>query len=121
MARKAYITVMVHPEERARVREALRATDFGQGKDWSCQLSFEDPMTGIDVMVSLSTHDPDGNSLDRYNKIYLEVLERQRTLLDDMNHSADFDEELIRKYLSLIDLEEFKMREKQLHEADTPD
>jgi len=38
-----------------------------------------------------------------------------------MNHSADFDEELIRKYLSLIDLEEFKMREKQLHEADTPD
>ena len=69
----------------------------------------------------LSTHDPDGNSLDRYNKIYLEVLERQRTLLDDMNHSADFDEELIRKYLSLIDLEEFKMREKQLHEADTPD
>jgi Na+/H+ antiporter len=69
----------------------------------------------------LSTHDPDENSLDRYNKIYLEVLERQRTLLDDMNHSADFDEELIRKYLSLIDLEEFKMREKQLHEADTPD
>ena len=29
-----------------------------------------------------------------------------------MNHRAEFDEELIRKYLSLIDLEEFKIREK---------
>jgi len=28
--------------------------------------------------------------------------------------SADFDEELIRKYLSLIDMEEFRLREKQL-------
>ena len=55
---------MVHPDERARVREALRATGFGQAKDWSCQLSFEDPMTGIDVMVSLSTHDPDRAALD---------------------------------------------------------
>jgi CPA1 family monovalent cation:H+ antiporter len=29
-----------------------------------------------------------------------------------MNHRAEFDEELIRKYLSLIDLEEMKVREK---------
>jgi len=29
-----------------------------------------------------------------------------------MNRHAEFDEELIRKYLSLIDLEEFKIREK---------
>jgi len=29
-----------------------------------------------------------------------------------MNHHPEFDEELIRKYLSMIDLEEFKIREK---------
>jgi CPA1 family monovalent cation:H+ antiporter len=34
-----------------------------------------------------------------------------------MNHRAEFDEELIRKYLSLIDLEEFKIREKILREV----
>jgi monovalent cation/hydrogen antiporter len=33
-----------------------------------------------------------------------------------MNRFAEFDEELIRKYLSLIDLEEFKIRGKQLQE-----
>jgi monovalent cation/hydrogen antiporter len=29
-----------------------------------------------------------------------------------MNNRAEFDEELIRKYLSLMDIEEFKVREK---------
>ena len=33
-------------------------------------------------------------------------------LLDKMNHKAEFDEDLIRKYHALIDLEEFKAREK---------
>jgi CPA1 family monovalent cation:H+ antiporter len=46
--------------------------------------------------------------------VYLELLEQQRKLLNEMNRSAEFDEELIRKYLSLIDMEEFKIREKQL-------
>jgi monovalent cation/hydrogen antiporter len=54
------------------------------------------------------------NSLTKYQRIYLELLDRQRRMLDQMNHKAEFDEELIRKYLSLIDLEEFKIREKQL-------
>ena len=62
----------------------------------------------------LHVHEPTGNSLARYRTVYLELLERQRTLLDEMNQSADFDEELIRKYLSLIDMEEFRLREKQL-------
>ncbi|MGA9772177.1 MAG: Na+/H+ antiporter [Blastocatellia bacterium] len=57
------------------------------------------------------------NSLKSYQIIYLELLEQQRRLLDEMNGFAEFDEELIRKYLSLIDLEEFKIRENQL----TPD
>lgn len=59
------------------------------------------------------------NSLQSYQAIYLELLEQQRRLLNEMNRFAEFDEELIRKYLSLIDLEEFKFREKQLQEIDS--
>lgn len=55
-----------------------------------------------------------GNSSVRYQAVYLELLEQQRRLLDEMNHSAEFDEELIRKYLSLIDLEEYKIRENMI-------
>ncbi len=36
-----------------------------------------------------------------------------------MNRLAEYDEELIRKYLLLIDLEEFKIREKQLQDNDS--
>jgi len=57
-----------------------------------------------------------GNALTNFQRIYLEMLEQQRKMLDEMNHKSEFDEELIRKYLSLIDLEEFKIREKQLQE-----
>lgn len=55
----------------------------------------------------------------RFQTIYLEVLDRQRKMLNEMNHRAEFDEELIRKYLSLIDLEEFKTREKQIQGVDS--
>ncbi len=50
--------------------------------------------------------------LKNFQQVYLEILEHQRKLLNEMNHKAEFDEELIRKYLSLIDLEELKVREK---------
>ncbi|MBE7171306.1 MAG: Na+/H+ antiporter [Williamsia sp.] len=56
----------------------------------------------------------DSQLLKDYQAVYLEMLDRQRKLLDDMNHRAEFDEELIRKYLSLVDIEEFKVREKLL-------
>lgn len=52
----------------------------------------------------------------KFQNIYLELLEHQRQLLKEMNQKAEFDEELIRKYLSLIDLEEYKIREKQIQE-----
>ncbi|HMJ47623.1 MAG TPA: hypothetical protein VK498_09845, partial [Ferruginibacter sp.] len=55
-----------------------------------------------------------GNTLRDYQYIYLEVLEQQRALLNKMNRLSEFDEDLIRKYLSLIDMEEFKIREKLL-------
>ena len=59
-----------------------------------------------------------GNSLKDYQNIYLELLQHQRSFLKKMNHSIDCDEEVIRKYFSLIDLEEFKLREKQLKDDD---
>ena len=55
-----------------------------------------------------------GNTLKKFQSIYLELLQHQRKLLEEMNHIADCNEELIRKYFSLIDLEEFKIREKLL-------
>jgi monovalent cation/hydrogen antiporter len=54
------------------------------------------------------------NALKSFQKVYLELLEHQRKLLREMNRREEFDEELIRKYLGLIDLEEFKLREKQI-------
>ncbi|HLO82103.1 MAG TPA: Na+/H+ antiporter [Chitinophagaceae bacterium] len=54
------------------------------------------------------------NSKYDYQQIYLELLDHQRKLLKELNKKSEFDEELIRKYLLLIDLEEFKTREKQL-------
>lgn len=59
------------------------------------------------------------NSLKDYQSIYLEVLEQRRELLNKMNRRAEFDEGLIRKYLLLIDVEEFKVREIGSQESDT--
>jgi CPA1 family monovalent cation:H+ antiporter len=56
------------------------------------------------------------NTLISYQRIYLELLERQREMLTEMNRRDEFDEDLIRKYLGLIDMEEFKIREKQIQE-----
>ncbi|MCW3110075.1 MAG: sodium:hydrogen antiporter, partial [Segetibacter sp.] len=56
----------------------------------------------------------DNNTLRSYQHIYLELLEQQRILLNKMNARSEFDEDLIRKYLSLIDLEELKLRGKLL-------
>lgn len=49
--------------------------------------------------------------LMQYHTIYLAVLEEQRKALHQLNRKEEYDEELIRKYLSLVDLEETKLRE----------
>jgi Na+/H+ antiporter len=61
--------------------------------------------------------DPDysDSSLTKYDEINLQILENQRKLLDQVNKREEFDEEIIRKYLALIDLEEYKLREKQFY------
>lgn len=53
-----------------------------------------------------------GNELSGYHRIYLDLLNQQRTWLNDMNQRTEFDEELIRKYLAFTDIEELKTREK---------
>jgi len=57
------------------------------------------------------------NMFKNFQQVYLELLEQQRKALLAMNHKMEFDEELIRKYLSLIDMEEFKIREKVIEEV----
>ena len=56
-------------------------------------------------------------ALHRYQHFYLELLGQQRGLLNDLNRHEEFDEDIIRKYLAILDLEEYKLREKQLHPA----
>lgn len=58
------------------------------------------------------------NTVASFRRIYLELLERQREMLTQMNRKDEFDEDLIRKYLTLIDMEEFKVREKRLEDID---
>ncbi|WP_276371670.1 Na+/H+ antiporter [Chryseolinea sp. H1M3-3] len=58
----------------------------------------------------------DFNSVSRsvlveYQDIYLAILNEQRKALHELNHQQEYDEELVRKYLSLVDLEETKLRE----------
>ncbi|MDB5240107.1 MAG: Na+/H+ antiporter, partial [Spirosoma sp.] len=56
-------------------------------------------------------NDPLNNRID-YQRTYLNLLQQQRNVLDELNHRAELDEELIRKYLTLIDLDEYNIREK---------
>jgi CPA1 family monovalent cation:H+ antiporter len=60
------------------------------------------------------TIDEKDDSLKSFYNIYLEMLDRQRKQLNEMNRLEEFDEELIRKYQGLIDVEEYKIREKIL-------
>jgi CPA1 family monovalent cation:H+ antiporter len=92
---------------------------FGQGWPQNEHLKNLHERLKIDVkflIQDLEDIEIKENPVRNFQQIYLELLDRQRKLLNDMNHRAEFDEDLIRKYLSLIDLEEFKLREKQIAE-----
>jgi CPA1 family monovalent cation:H+ antiporter len=49
--------------------------------------------------------------LVQYQNIYSALLEEQRKALVELNQQEGYDEELVRKYLSLVDLEETKLKE----------
>ncbi|MEO6668381.1 MAG: Na+/H+ antiporter [Ferruginibacter sp.] len=58
------------------------------------------------------------STLKDFHHISLMILEHQRKLLTEMNKRSEFDEDLIRKHLSIIDFEEYKLRKKQIKEGD---
>ena len=47
-----------------------------------------------------------------FQKIYLALLEHQRNLLEQINGNLEYDEDVLRKYQFLIDMDEYKIREK---------
>jgi monovalent cation/hydrogen antiporter len=88
---------------------------FAAGNDGNELLSNLHARLKIDAthfvsMLEETNHLP-AKSIGNFQRIHLEILEHQRSLLQSMNLHAEFNEELIRKYLSLIDLEEYKIRE----------
>jgi CPA1 family monovalent cation:H+ antiporter len=87
-----------------------------EGKNVSGHLKNLNDRLRIDLELLTQQLDPStdqpGMSLRNFQDIYLELLERQRMTLNKVNHLEEYDEELIRKYLTLIDIEEYKIREK---------
>lgn len=63
-------------------------------------------------------NDSDENTFSEYKRIYLEMLQVQRDILIAMNKRTEFDEELIRRYLSFTDIEEYKIRDTLFTEVD---
>ena len=59
-----------------------------------------------------NSEDGTDNALTQFRQIYLELLEEQRRILERMNKKTEIDEDMVRKYLTLIDLEELKIRER---------
>jgi Na+/H+ antiporter len=87
------------------------------GTDWFANERVANLCQRLNIDLQLLRQGLDGtkntqvNARVDYHHTYLELLERQRKWLGEMNRQSDFDEELIRKQLSLIDIEEYKIRE----------
>jgi CPA1 family monovalent cation:H+ antiporter len=101
---------------------SLQYLEEKYGDDWSKNEHLNNLHDRLKIDLKLlnqeleNTEDTNETSLGKYQRRYLKLLEHQRKWLEEMNHGDEFDEELIRKYLSLIDLEEFKIREKLIEQ-----
>lgn len=80
---------------------------------------FEANYSYFSSMYKNGNPEPQEDSMAEHEHISLELLNRQRNLLDRMNHKREFDEDIIRKYLYLLDLEETKLRESKRREVDS--
>lgn len=95
------------------------------GKDRVQNKHLDNLLERLQIDVNFFQHDikeltnANENELSSYQHIYLEMLVLQRNLLNSMNLHTEFDEELIRKYLALIDIEEYKIREKLFDEINS--
>lgn len=97
---------------------SIEFLDEKYGKNWTSNEHLSNLYTKLKTDLNFFTQEykeittSKGNDLKDFQRIYLELLEHQRNILNQMNRSSDYDEELIRKYFSLVDLEEYKIREK---------
>jgi Na+/H+ antiporter len=66
-----------------------------------------------------SSPDQSDSELAHHHRIALALLDSQRSVLQQINNRMEFDEDLIRKYLFILDLEETKLREKRWTEDET--
>ncbi|WP_022823716.1 Na+/H+ antiporter [Hymenobacter norwichensis] len=104
--------------------QALRYVESAAGPGSSPNDYLQNLQARLQLDTAFFTHELDGpasaseSTLHHFHQHYLELLERQRSLLHEMNHHMEFDEEVIRKYLTILDLEEYKLREKQLQPAE---
>jgi CPA1 family monovalent cation:H+ antiporter len=60
----------------------------------------------------LPQDDSSGVWNEDYRRIYLQLLDIQRDVLHKLNKKNELDDEIIRKYLTMLDLEEEKLRMK---------
>ena len=97
---------------------SLQYLEDNYGKDWVNNEHLKNLHSRLTVEMNFfsseleATESTNGIALKNFQKVYFELLDHQRKLLDHMNHREEFEEDVIRKYLSLVDLEEFKLREK---------
>jgi CPA1 family monovalent cation:H+ antiporter len=49
---------------------------------------------------------------DDYRRVYLQLLDKQRKVLHELNKKNEIEDEIVRKYLTMLDLEEEKLRMK---------
>lgn len=93
--------------------------DLPQGEHFDLLISRLKTEINYFNRVMDDNHHIDNDHLNEFQRIYLELLEEQRKLLNEINHRAEFDEDLIRKYHGLVDMEEFKLREKLLKDVES--
>ncbi|GGH63206.1 CPA1 family monovalent cation:H+ antiporter [Filimonas zeae] len=90
--------------------------DYAQERDTTEHLNslYQKLQTELHAL-QMHINEPNSNyriAFEQFRTIYLQMLEAQRQLLHDINQLEEFDEELVRKYHTLVDMEEFKIREK---------
>jgi monovalent cation/hydrogen antiporter len=99
---------------------SLQFLEEKYGNHWSGNERLDNLHSKLQIdlkLLSREMEDEDhskDNTRAEHQQVYLELLDHQRKLLNKMNHHKEFDEEVIRKYLALIDIEEFRLREKLL-------
>jgi Na+/H+ antiporter len=98
---------------------SLEFLEAKYGNDWDHNEHLQNLRSKLETELKFFSEEiEDANvshaSLKDFQVVYLEMLDHQRAVLDKINHKAEFDEDLVRKYFALVDLEEFKVREKTI-------